>query len=79
MLETQGIFWCTCLDRPREASGMMVATQPKWERPTKMALLPTVSCKSPSFFLAASGSRRGSGFVFRRSVACQKGASLSLA
>ena len=57
---------------------MMVATQPKWERPTKMALLPTPSWRSPSFFLAASGSRRGSGFVFRRSVAYRKQTHLSI-
>ena len=61
--------WRTCFERPLEASGMTVATQPKWERPMKMALLPTLSCRSPSFFLAASGSRRGSEFVLRRSVA----------
>ena len=67
----------TCFDSPLEASGIMVATQPKCERPTKMALLPTVSCRSPSFFLAASGSRRGSGLVFRRSVAWQDDMSFS--
>ena len=58
-----------CLESPLEASGMTVATQPKWERPRKRARLPTPSCRSPSFFLAASGSRRGSGCVFLLRVA----------
>ena len=61
-----------CLESPLEASGMTVATQPKWERPMKRARLPTPSCRSPSFFVAASGSRRGSGCVFLLSVACTR-------